>query len=299
MNPETEQTCAAQGQQTGSCASDSDADVKEAVKEQFGAMARSEPTCAQSAADSVAKAFGYSCEQLASIPAEANMGVSCGNPTALSSLQPGEVVLDLGCGAGLDVLLAAQKVGPTGKAIGIDMTDDMLCRARANADQAGLTNVEIHLAEIESLPLEDNSVDCVISNCVLNLVPDKSVAFAEIVRVLKPGGRMAVSDLALKRELPADMAADINDCFGTRWGAISVCQYQAALASAGFASVEIIDTGVDLNAYVQMDTQSGCCGGGASEDADHYARFAAVLRKYDVNPYIASVNVLAVKPEQG
>ena len=271
-----------------------DVEVKEAVKDQFGAMARMDSTCGQ-AAQSVAESFGYTCEQLASVPAEANMGVSCGNPTAMSSLQPGEVVLDLGCGAGLDLLLAARKVGPTGKAIGIDMTTDMIDRARANAEQAGLNNVEIHLAEIESLPLDDSSVDCVISNCVLNLVPDKSVAFAEIFRVLKPGGRLAASDLALKQALPSDMAADIDGCFGAKWGAISIGQYNDALQAAGFGAVEIVDTAADLNAYVQMDTQSSCCSA-TSADADHYARFAEVLRKYDVNPYIASVNVFTTKP---
>jgi arsenite methyltransferase len=286
-----EQDEAQQAQQPTCCGSD--VEVKEAVKDQFGAIARMDSTCGQ-AAQSVAESFGYTAEQLASIPAEANMGVSCGNPTAISSLKSGETVLDLGCGAGLDVLLAAQKVGSTGKAIGIDMTEDMICRARDNAQKAGLSNVEIHLAEIESLPLEDDSVDCVISNCVLNLVPDKSVAFAEIFRVLKPGGRLASSDLALKQELPSDMATDIDACFGAKWGAISICQYDAALKATGFDAVEIIDTGVDLNAYVQMDTQSTCCAA-TSEDADHYARFAAVLRKYDVNPYIASVNVIAVK----
>jgi arsenite methyltransferase len=286
-----EQDEAQQAQQPTCCGSD--VEVKEAVKDQFGAIARMDSTCGQ-AAQSVAESFGYTAEQLASIPAEANMGVSCGNPTAISSLKSGETVLDLGCGAGLDVLLAAQKVGSTGKAIGIDMTEDMICRARDNAQKAGLSNIEIHLAEIESLPLEDDSVDCVISNCVLNLVPDKSVAFAEIFRVLKPGGRLASSDLALKQELPSDMATDIDACFGAKWGAISICQYDAALKATGFDAVEIIDTGVDLNAYVQMDTQSTCCAA-TSEDADHYARFAAVLRKYDVNPYIASVNVIAVK----
>ena len=270
--------------------------VKQAVQEQFGAMARLEPGCRQTATHAVAEAFGYTAEQLASVPAEANMGVSCGNPTAMSRLKPGEVVLDLGCGGGLDVLLAARKVGPTGKVIGIDMTEDMLRRAREHARQAGLENVEFHLAEIESLPIADGSVDCLISNCVLNLVPDKSVAFAEIFRVLKPGGRLAISDLALKQPLPADMAADINACFGCRWGAVSIGQYQAALNAAGFGAVEIIDTGADLNAYVQLDTQPTCCAA-TSADADHYARFAAVLRQYDVNPFIASVNVLAIKPQ--
>ncbi len=275
---------------------ESDAEVKEAVKHQFREMARIGPSCGQTAAKSVAESFGYTAEQLDSIPDEANMGVSCGNPTAMSSLKTGETVLDLGCGAGLDVLLAAQKVGPSGKAIGIDMTEEMIHRARDNAQKSGVGNVEFHLAEIESLPLDDNSVDCIISNCVLNLVPDKSVAFAEIFRVLKPGGRLAASDLALKQELPTDMARNIDGCFGTKWGAVSFCQYDTSLKTAGFGEVEIVDTGVDINAYVQMDTQSSCCAA-TLEDADHYARFAAVLRKHDVNPYIASVNVLAVKPK--
>ncbi len=288
----TQKEDATQAEQTACCTTDSD--VKEAVKDQFRSMAQIGPSCGQTTARSVAEAFGYTAEQLTSIPAEANMGVSCGNPTALASLKPGEVVLDLGCGGGLDVLLAAQKVGPTGKAIGIDMTKEMIDLARTNAQKADTANVEFHLAEIESLPLEDHSVDCVISNCVLNLVPDKSQAFAEIFRVLKPGGRLAISDLALKQELPTGMATDINACFGCKWGAISIGQYEAALKAAGFGTVEIIDKKTDLNAYIQMDTQSGCCSS-TLEDADHYARFAAVLRKHDVNPYIASVNVFALK----
>jgi len=291
----TQKDDATQAEQTACSATNSE--VKEAVKDQFRSMAQIGPSCGETAARSVAEAFGYTDEQLTSIPAEANMGVSCGNPTALASLKPGEVVLDLGCGGGLDVLLAAQKVGSTGKAIGIDMTGEMIERARENAHKSGAANVEFHLAEIESLPLDDRSVDCVISNCVLNLVPDKSRAFAEIVRVLKPDGRLAVSDLALKRELPTDMAADIDACFGCQWGAISIGQYEAALKAAGFGAVEIIDTKTDLNAYIQMDTQSGC-GASTVEDADHYARFAAVLRKHDVNPYIASVNVFALKALQ-
>lgn len=274
-----------------------DSEFKEAVKDQFAAMARSGPSCGQAAAHSVAEAVGYTCEQLASIPTEANMGVSCGNPTALAGLKSGEMVLDLGCGAGLDVLLAAQKVGPTGKAIGVDITEEMLVRARENAAKCGLNNVEFHLAEIEALPLEDNSVDCVISNCILNLVPDKSIAFSEIFRLLKPGGRLAVSDLALKQTFPPELAANIDACFGFAWGAVSFGQYEAMLNATGFGVVEIIDTGVDLNAYIQMDTPSSCCAS-TPNDADHYARFAAVLRKHDVNPYIASVNVLALKPQQ-
>src|SRR5439155_18366252 len=135
---------------------------------------------------------GYTPEELASIPADANMGLSCGNPTAFADLRAGETVVDLGCGGGLDVLLAAPKVGATGKAIGIDMTPDMIDRARRNAARQGLNNVAFHLATIDKLPLPDGSVDCLISNCVINLAPDKRAVFREMYRVLKPSGRVAV-----------------------------------------------------------------------------------------------------------
>ena len=177
----------------------------------------------------VAEAFGYSPEELASIPAEANMGLSCGNPTAFASLKPGEVVVDLGCGGGLDVFLAAAKVGPTGRAIGIDMTHEMIERARASAakgiDGKPIHNVEFHVATIDQLPLPDASVDCVVSNCVINLAPDKPAVFREIARVLKPGGRLAVSDLVLKRPLPPEIAANVMayvGCIAVRFPARTI-----------------------------------------------------------------------------
>ena len=179
--------------------------IEELVQEKYGAVATSGLSTKHEGVRAVAEAFGYSAEQLASIPAEANMGLSCGNPTAFASLKAGETVVDLGCGGGLDVFLAAANVGPKGKAIGIDMTDEMLDLARTNAAKAGHDNVEFYKATIDKMPLQDSSVDCVISNCVINLAPDKPAVFREIARILKPGGRLAVSDIALKRPLPPEI----------------------------------------------------------------------------------------------
>src|SRR6478735_3940944 len=160
--------------------------IQNAVRDKYGSTATSGLSSDRADVRAVAEAFGYSADELASIPAEANMGLSCGNPTAFATLRPGETVIDLGCGGGLDVFLAADKVGPTGKAIGIDMTDEMLELSRRNA--AGRKNVEFHKATIDKLPLPGSSVDCVISNCVINLAQDKPAVFREIARVLKPGG---------------------------------------------------------------------------------------------------------------
>jgi SAM-dependent methyltransferase len=258
---------------------------------------------------SVAEAFGYSSEELSSIPAEANMGLSCGNPTAYAHLRPGEVVVDLGCGGGLDIFLASSKVGPEGRAIGIDMTPEMIERARRNAAKGDYTNVEFHLATIDKLPLEDNSVDCVISNCVINLAPDKQAVFREIARVLKPGGRLAVSDIALKKELPSEVSTDLLAYVGCIAGAILIEDYKSGLIEAGFSQAEIIDTKQDLNVYSKIENQTGCCSPSASTvlpvatssccgpmETSDGGRLSDLLKRYSVNDYAASGKVFAVKP---
>jgi SAM-dependent methyltransferase len=287
--------------------------IEEIVREKYAAVAASTLSGDDSGVRGVAQAFGYTAEELAALPAEANMGLSCGNPTATANLRPGEVVVDLGSGGGLDVFLAARKVGPAGRAIGVDMTPEMLERARNNAWRQGLTNVEFLESTIDKIPLPDASVDCVISNCVINLAPDKPAVFREIARVLKPGGRVAVSDIALKQPLPPELADDLMAYIGCIAGAVLIEDYVADLKAAGFAAVEVIDTHKDLNAYSQVEG-TACCAppvmaapaapglavvGGGCEPApsnEIHAGFARLLEQYDVNAFAASVQVYAVKP---
>jgi SAM-dependent methyltransferase len=287
----------------------------ESVRSKYGAVAESTLSSKDAGVKAVAEAFGYSTEELTSIPAEANMGLSCGNPTAIASIRPGEVVVDLGSGGGMDVFLASPLVGPTGKAIGIDMTPAMIERARTNAQNGGYTNVEFYLGTIDHLPIADGSVDCVISNCVINLAPDKPAVFREIARVLKPGGRLAVSDIALKAELPPAVAQSMAAYVGCIGGAIKIDDYREGLLAAGFEHVEIVDSGADLNAYAKVENQAGCCSpsmdtangltvlGDAccSTDAPTAASLhedlTKLLSEYDVNAAAASVKVYAIKPD--
>jgi len=271
--------------------------IEQVVQKQYGAVATKGLSSKHEGVKAVAEAFGYSAEQLASIPAEANMGLSCGNPTAFASLRAGETVVDLGSGGGLDVFLAAAKVGPTGRAIGIDMTPEMLNLARVNAAKAGLANVEFYESTIDKLPLADASVDCVISNCVINLAADKPAVFREIARVLKPGGRLAVSDLALKQPLPPEISKDIMAYVGCIAGAIPIDRYRSSLITAGFAHVQIVDSGADLNAYAKVDNQSACSSPAMSTCADDmHIRLLDLMRRYNINDFAASVKVYAVKP---
>jgi SAM-dependent methyltransferase len=309
-------------------------DVIESVRSKYGAVAESSLSNDHAGVQAVAEAFGYSAEELTSIPADANMGLSCGNPTATAHIRPGEVVVDLGSGGGLDVFLASRMVGPKGRAIGIDMTPAMLERARANAKAGGYTNVEFYQSTIDKIPLPDESVDCVISNCVVNLAPDKPAVFREIARILKPGGRVALSDIALKGELPEAVANSVAAYVGCIAGAIKIDDYRAGLLAAGFAHVEIVDSGADLNAYAKVENQAGCCSPTVEKDTSRHSiepacctptpegpeccvpapgnsvccapassdpdtlheELAELLSKYDVNAAAASVKVYAIKP---
>ena len=225
--------------------------IRKAVRESYGKIAVKEATgCGPatscgcgcgSTQDIVSKAIGYSDEEIKAVPEGANLGLGCGNPTALASLKEGEVVLDLGSGAGFDCFLAADKVGESGRVIGVDMTAEMIEKARENARKGDYRNVEFRLGEIENLPMADNSVDVVISNCVINLSPDKKRVYEEAFRILKPGGRVMVSDIALLKELPAALKGNIAAYVGCVAGATTREEYLATVAAVGFKDVEIVN----------------------------------------------------------
>ncbi len=220
----------------------------EKVKERYGEIARSgetesccAPTCCSPAGlTSIATGLGYDKEELGQVPKEADLGLGCGAPVAKLDLAPGETVLDLGSGAGIDVFLAARQVGPEGRVFGVDMTPDMLARARANALQGGYRNVEFHEGRLEALPIEDQTIDAVTSNCVINLVPDKEAVFREIHRVLKPGGRLVVSDIVLDGKLPAALESSLLAYVGCVSGALPRERYFELVARAGLANVDIL-----------------------------------------------------------
>jgi arsenite methyltransferase len=238
--------------------------IVEIVKERYGAIARGEQSgCGCAATSDVAKAIGYSEQDLA-FANQANLGLGCGNPLALTAIQPGMTVLDLGSGAGFDAFLAWRKVGPAGRVIGVDMTDDMLARARANAAGLGATNVEFRKGTIENLPVEDSSIDLVISNCVINLSTDKLAVFREIRRVLKPGGQFAVSDIVLLRELPEKIANDVNAYVGCVAGASLLNDYILMAFKAGLIELsipQIVSSRNIFDAYGldAKTTTTGCC----------------------------------------
>jgi arsenite methyltransferase len=266
--------------------------VREKVREGYGAIARGGGTCCGTNGccdpNQVAQEVGYDAAELAALPEGANMGLSCGNPTAIASLQPGEVVLDLGSGGGFDVFIAGRKVGATGRSLGVDMTADMLAKARRNLvtyrEQTGLDNAEFRLGEIEHLPVADASVDVVISNCVINLSPDKPQVWREIARVLKPGGRVAVSDLALQKPLPAVVRASVEALVGCIAGAVLVTETKQMAQAAGLVNIELTRKTDYMNALADFQDPL-------------YAQIAKELPA-DAKPgdYVTSLEIKARKP---
>lgn len=214
--------------------------VREEVRRRYAASATGNSSCADDCCTTTKAAdLGYSAEDAASAPEAANLGLGCGNPLAIASLRKGQVVLDLGSGAGFDCFLAAREVGPTGKVIGVDMTQEMLNKARENTQKNGFTNVEFRHGEIEALPVEDNSIDVIISNCVINLSPEKQRVFNEAFRVLKSNGRLAVADMVATAPLPAEVKADWGAYTGCIAGASQINEVEGMLRNAGFKDIKI------------------------------------------------------------
>lgn len=218
--------------------------VREEVRQRYGVTASGKSACAEDQCTATdATALGYSAEDAALAPEAANLGLGCGNPLAIASLKEGQVVLDLGSGAGFDCFLAARAVGKGGKVIGVDMTHEMLRKARENAQKNGFTNVEFRLGEIEALPVADNSIDVIISNCVINLSPEKQRVFNEAFRVLKPGGRLAIADMVATAQLPEDIKADWSAYTGCLAGASQITDLETMLRNSGFTNIEIAPKG--------------------------------------------------------
>ncbi|MFZ2472671.1 MAG: arsenite methyltransferase [Methanothrix sp.] len=223
-------------------------EIKRAVKEGYARIAKqatshySSPSCCgcSDIPEEISKRMGYSDEEISAAPPESNMGLGCGNPVALASLREGEVVLDMGAGAGFDCFLASYRVGASGKVIGVDITSEMVDRARANARKGGYTNIDFRQGDLENMPVADSLVDVVISNCVINLVPNKKMVFKEAFRVLKPGGRLAVSDVVLTRELPEFVKRSSKAYIGCLAGAIMKDEYLQIIKSVGFSEVNVV-----------------------------------------------------------
>lgn len=239
--------------------------ITAAVQDHYAAVARGQASACGAAVEDVARSIGYSEEELA-LAGDANLGLGCGNPLALTEIKQGMTVLDLGSGAGFDAFLAWNRVGPTGHVIGVDMTDDMLARARQNAEKRGATNVEFRKGMIEDLPVESGTVDYVISNCVINLSPDKPAVFREIARVLKPGGHFAVSDIVLLKTLPEALVRDISAYVGCISGASLLTDYLGTALAAGLRDLSIprIAHGPELVKILAPGSEcnggSCCCG---------------------------------------
>jgi len=273
--------------------------IRSKVREKYAKVAREQHTCCGPApsccgsavtpdttAQSIARKVGYSAEDLGTVPEGANLGLGCGNPVAIASLQPGETVLDLGAGPGFDCFLAARRVGGTGKVIGVDMTPDMVARARETARKASIRNVEFRLGEIEHLPVADNSVDVIISNCVINLSPDKPQVFREAFRVLRPGGRLMISDTVILKPLPDFLRQSMAAYAGCVSGAMRKQEYIDTVEAAGFVDVRIVKEIPFSPDCVQNDpmVQANPAGAGNPEEL-----------KKEIEGSLASIHITAMK----
>ena len=279
--------------------SERDVDVKAAVREHYASVVRNSGSgcgCGTAAVSccgptsvptQISREVGYSDGDLAAVPEGSNLGLGCGNPLAFAALEPGNVVVDLGSGAGIDCFLAAKKVGEAGRVIGVDMTPEMLDRARSNAADDGYANIEFRLGEIENLPVADRTADMVISNCVINLSTDKPRVFREALRILKPGGKLMVSDLVLERPLPESVRRSVEAYAGCIAGAVLRDDYLAAIRDAGFTDVEVLaESGYDIGASNPDESELALVNDADVTPEDARAAAAAVK----------SVKVSAVKP---
>jgi ubiquinone/menaquinone biosynthesis C-methylase UbiE len=239
--------------------------------------------CGISTNKEISKSVGYTEKEMDSVPDEANLGLGCGNPVALASLKEGEVVLDLGSGAGFDCFLAVNRVGEKGRVIGVDMTPEMLEKARENAEKGGYKNVEFRMGEIENLPVADNYVDIIISNCVINLSPDKERVFEEAYRVLKPGGRLMVSDIVLLEELPGKVQQSVAAYIGCLAGAALKEKYLGAIGEAGFSDVKVIEESSFGTEFMSNDPTAEAVFNDANISKDDLKKLGRAIRSVKVS----------------
>ena len=264
--------------------------LRETVRQGYGQIAKGQSCgcCGSSSPDQLAETIGYAADEIELLPEGANMGLSCGNPTAIAGLKPGQTVLDLGSGGGFDVFIAATKVGPTGRSIGVDMTPEMVGKARAGIPEftkkTGLANVEFRLGEIEHLPAADASVDVVISNCVINLSPDKQQVWNEIARILKPGGRACVSDLALKKPLPEQIRQSVAALISCVGGAILIEDTVRMAHNAGLQDVDVAEKVYDIDLI------------GECNDALYREVKESLPAGTKLSEFVASIDVVAYRP---